>query len=155
MPPRTVRSTQAGFSSTPASIAPSVTPTPSPAPEDHSRQSDEYLTPAPPTPIHRAAHRAEGPQALHLPEVPMATAEEVERLSEIVARLQTRLGEYDPSTPIRHDRHAIFEREPSYREASYAPTHLSSSPNKPKLKASDLPKFYGKDNEDVDQSSMD
>jgi hypothetical protein len=28
---------------------------------------------------------------------------------------------------------------------------MSSSPNKPKLKASDLPKFYGKDSEDVDQ----
>lgn len=79
----------------------------------------------------------------------MATAAEVERLNEIVARLQAQLGQEPSPHSARRERHATFE--PSFREASSAPTNFSSAPNKPKLKASDLPKFFGKDSEDVDQ----
>jgi hypothetical protein len=80
MPPRVSRSAQAGPSN-PTSVAASITPIPSPAPEEQSRRSEESLSPAPPTPVQGAVHRALDPEAFHLPEPRMATAAEVERLN--------------------------------------------------------------------------
>lgn len=93
MPPRPTRSAQAGSSSNPASVAASVTSAPSPAPEDQSRRSEESLLLAPPTPVQKAIDRASDPDSFHLPEPRMATAAEVERLNEIVTRLQAQLGD--------------------------------------------------------------
>ncbi|KAJ9101380.1 hypothetical protein QFC20_005262 [Naganishia adeliensis] len=158
MPPRPSRSTEAGTGSNPpTSVANPTTPSPSPAPEERSRReqsrrTEESLTPAPPTPIQAALNRASAePEAFRLPEPRMATAAEVERLNEIVARLQAQLGEEPSPHSSRRERHATFERKPSFREASHTPTNLSSAPNKPKLQASDLPIFFGEDSEDIDQ----
>jgi hypothetical protein len=157
MPPRPTRSTQAGSSNLSASAADPTTPTPSPAPEDRSRReesrrTEESLTPPPASPMQAALDRASAEfEAIHLPAPRLATAAEVERLNEIVAQLQAKLLENSPPPPRRQERHPTFERDTPIREASHAPTNYSSAPNKPKLKASDLPKFYGKDREDVDQ----
>ncbi|KAJ9095928.1 hypothetical protein QFC20_006529 [Naganishia adeliensis] len=171
MPPRIIRSTQAGSSSNPASSAPPVTPAPSPMPEAPSQRSQGTLTPAPSspsTPVQRPSDRAAAePESFRLPEVRVASADEVARLNEIAARLQRQMSDLHSSEPRRPERQATIEeerpstfepehqanteREPTYREASYAPTSYSCAPHKPKIKASDLPKFSGKDTEDVDQ----
>lgn len=157
MPPRPTRSTQAGTSNLSASSADPITPTPSPAPgtqsqREESRRTEESLTPPPASPRQAAIDRVSSEfEALRLPGPRLATAAEVERLNDIVAQLQARIGEGSPPPSRREERHATLERNTPLREASHAPTNYSSAPNKPKLKASDLPKFYGKDSEDVDQ----
>jgi hypothetical protein len=92
------------------------------------------------------------PEGRSLPEPRVATAYELSQLNEIIAGLQRRVeGLQALHVQERQERHPTFETESSYREASYAPSNYTFAPNKPKLKASDLPKFSGKDNEDVDQ----
>jgi hypothetical protein len=155
MPPKPSRSTQSGSSNLPAPVVDPNNPALSPAQASQSLRSNESLTPAPETPVQRASDRATAePDELRLPEPRVATAAEVTRLNEIIARLEQRLDRLEPvpsAQEEREERHATFEREPSYREASYTPTTATTYPHRPKIKASDLPKFYGKDNEDVDQ----
>ncbi|KAJ9118443.1 hypothetical protein QFC24_006089 [Naganishia onofrii] len=92
------------------------------------------------------------PEGRSLPEPQVATAYELSQLNEIIAGLQRRVeGLQTLHVQERQERHPTFETGSSYRQASYAPSNYTSAPNRPKLKASDLPKFSGKDNEDVDQ----
>ncbi|KAJ9091849.1 hypothetical protein QFC21_007047 [Naganishia friedmannii] len=108
-------------------------------------------TPAPSIPVHDILEASTEPEDLRLPEPRLATAAEIEHLNEIIAGLQRQVAELNTRASERRERHAIFEMDTPRRETSYAPTNYSSAPHHPKLKASDLPKFSGKDNEDVDQ----
>jgi hypothetical protein len=153
MPPRPVRSTQAGPSSNPAQSAPSSTPTPPPGSDLLSHRTEDSLSPAPSTPRQGPPpHASVEPEDFRLPEPGLATSEEVSELRMMMDRLRRRLDVLEPPAPsFRETRQATFEQATPYREASYAPTSYTSAPHKPKLKASDLPKFTGRDNEDVDQ----
>ena len=151
MPPRTVRSTQAASGNLPARDTPLVTPPVRPSSANSSIRSDASLTPVPSTPVHDATEISTEPEDIRLPQPRLATAAEVERLNEIIAGLQRQVAELNTMPSERPERHATLERETPRRETSYAPTNYTSSPHHPKLKASDLPKFSGKDNEDVDQ----
>jgi hypothetical protein len=66
-------------------------------------------------------------------------------------RLKQRLDRPEPVPSAKKEHHVAFETEPLYREASSAPTTVINYPHRPKIKASDLSKFYGKGNEDVVQ----
>ncbi|GHJ89511.1 hypothetical protein NliqN6_5913 [Naganishia liquefaciens] len=156
MPPRPSR-TPAGPSNVPVNRSTSVTPTPPPpsaAPsEPPSNRSQDSLTPAPPSPLQaNVVEASAAADELRLPETRLATPAEVDELNEIIAGLQRRVQELRPEpTSSRAERHPTFEQETSYRQSSFTPSIYASVPHKPKLKASDLPKFSGKDHEDVDQ----
>ncbi|KAJ9122025.1 hypothetical protein QFC24_004252 [Naganishia onofrii] len=151
MPPRPARSTQAASSNIPVRDTPLVTPASRSSSTTPSARSNESLTPVPSTPVHEPLESSTEPEDLLLPQPRLATAAEVERLNDIIAGLQRQVEGMNTIPSERHERHPTFERETPRREMSYAPTSYSSAPHHPKLKASDLPKFSGKDNEDVDQ----
>ncbi|KAJ9112497.1 hypothetical protein QFC22_006244 [Naganishia vaughanmartiniae] len=156
MPPRTVRSTQAASSNVPARDTPLVTPPARSSSTPPSTRSDQSLTPVPSTPVpstpvHDALEASTEPEDLRLPEPRLATAAEIEHLNEVIAGLQRQVAGLNTTSSERRERHATFERETPHRETSYTPTNYTSTPHHPKLKASELPKFSGKDNEDVDQ----
>lgn len=143
-----VRSGQAVSSNTPIR----VTPTPPPMPEDASLRSNDTLSPVPELPDQAPSDRTQAdPEPLRLPEPRIASAAEVERLNEIISGLQRQVQNLLPVPPSRAERHATIDEEATYRDPSYAPSTFTSAPHKPKIKASDLPKFNGRDNEDVDQ----
>ncbi|KAJ9091541.1 hypothetical protein QFC21_007166 [Naganishia friedmannii] len=155
MPPRAVRSTQAA-SSNPVRDTPLVTPSSRSSSTTPSIRSNDSLTPVPSTPVpstpvHDILEASTEPEDLRLPEPRLATAAEIEHLNEIIAGLQRQVAGLNTRASEQRERHAIFEMDTPRRETSYAPTNYSSAPHHPKLKASDLPKFSGKDNEDVDQ----
>lgn len=83
--------------------------------------------------------------------LPPASASEVARLNELVASLQTQVEDMQRERPNRSARHATVESERPIRELSEAVTDFSTDGRRNKIKASDLPKFSGKDHEDVDQ----
>ncbi|KAJ9102240.1 hypothetical protein QFC19_004785 [Naganishia cerealis] len=151
MPPRTARSAQAASSNIPDRDTPLVTPTPRGATATPSTRSNDSLTPVPSSPAHATLEVNTEPEEFPHPEPRLATAAEIEHLNEIIAGLQRQVSGLQTLASERQERHAIFDRETPFREASYAPTSYTSVPHRPKIKASDLPKFSGKDNEDVDQ----
>lgn len=61
----------------------------------------------------------------------------------LVDRLRRRLYVLEPPTSSRKTSQATSKQAAQYRQASYAPvaTRYTSASHKPKLKASDLPKF--------------
>ncbi|KAJ9115481.1 hypothetical protein QFC22_005239 [Naganishia vaughanmartiniae] len=138
MPPKPTRSALSGSNNNPVRSASPVTPTPSPAPlfnvEHASSRSAETLTPAPSTPAQRP--------------VPVPAAEVLPELFSLDCNVE--LKDYTRHM-LKNDKNAARPSTgtpPS--EHSYAPSNFTSAPNKPKLKASDLPRL-GKDREDVDQ----
>lgn len=83
--------------------------------------------------------------------LPLASACEVARLNQLVASLQTQVEDIQRDRPNRGTRHATVEQERAIREMSEALTEFSTEGRRNKITASDLPKFSGKDHEDVDQ----
>ncbi|KAJ9093773.1 hypothetical protein QFC19_008213 [Naganishia cerealis] len=128
-----------------------MTPPPPAESETASTRSDASLTPIPSSPAHAAVEATTEPEDFHLPGSRLATAAEIEHLNDVIARPQEQVSGLRTIASERQERHTTFERETPLRETSYAPTNYTSAPHHPKIKASDLPKFSGKDNEDVDQ----
>jgi hypothetical protein len=92
MPPRPVRSTQAGPSSNPAQSAPSSTPTPPPGSDLLSHRTEDSLSPAPSTPRQGPLpHASVEPEDFRLSEPAPASSEEVLELRALVDSLRRRL----------------------------------------------------------------
>jgi hypothetical protein len=139
MPPRTSRSLAAAATSDPTP----TTPTP-PSLTTESSRSNATLTPVPDIPDQAHSDRAQTDlEPSRIPEPRLASAAELERLNDIIADLQRRIKSLMPTQPPNMVPHTTFEREVPYRETSYASTTYTSAPHKPKIKASDLPRFRG------------
>ncbi|KAJ9093739.1 hypothetical protein QFC21_006336 [Naganishia friedmannii] len=150
MPPRPVRSTQGPISNQGAGGTPAL---------DASSRSDSSISTAPSSspvtprgnPIAASALERGVSEAYEpLPEQ-LATSEDNRRLNDLVARLQQQLEDMQ-NNANRSARHVTIEQdERPIKEDFMAPTDYTTTGSRSKIKSSDLPKFYGKDHEDVDQ----
>ena len=160
MPPRTLRSVQGSQNSSAAGSTPAQPPLPAPT----SSRSEATLSPAPSTStspdtprgppvtlasIERGEHGAEE----LLEEMP-PTADDHRRLEDLVARLSRQLEDLQRHAVIPEqlpERHVTIERDTPARDYSMTPSHPATDLTRSRIKSSDLPKFHGKDHEDVDQ----